>query len=250
MPFKRTAGVGGILFVAFALAGLVLTGDAPDPDAPPGVIARYYAQDAGQAQAASTLSAVALVPFAVFIAGLVTAVRAAEREQGEGWSIVGVVGTAVTATAVLASSGVNAALAIGARALGTAPALTGTLYDIHALMSLGLVALGLALTAGGFSMAGTRTRVLPPSLCSLGLIVSLLALIGGILSVESVQGSALGAIGFIAFLMFLVWSLFLAVSMTRRQPLATAGEPTPVQPAADQPPVLVEEATPALYHQG
>lgn len=239
MPFKRTAGVGGILFVILVLAGFLLAGDAPDPDAPSGVIARYYAQDAGPAKVASTLSALALVPFAVFVAGLLTAVREAERDRGEGWAFVGVIGTAVTVTAVLVSSGVNAALAIGASALRTAPALTNTLYDLQALMLLGLVALGFALTAGGFSIAGARTRALPPSLCSLGIIGSAFSVLGGILSVKSVQGSAWGAVGFIAFLMFLVWSLLLAISLTRRDPPATV----------DEPPIANDEVTPALAHQ-
>jgi hypothetical protein len=239
MPFKRTAGVAGVLFVVLVLAAFLLTTDAPDPDAPSDVIARYYVGDAGPAKAASTLSALALVPFAVFIAGLLTAVRPAEREQGEGWSVVGVIGTGVTAAAVLVSSGVNAAMAIGAETLRTAPALTGALYRLNTLMLLGMVALGFALTAGGFSVAGTRTRALPPSLCSLGIIAALFGVLGGILSVESVQGSALGSIGFIAFLMFLAWSLLLAMSMTRRHSLAMG----------DLPAVPADDAALALTHQ-
>lgn len=240
MPFKRTAGVAGIFFVVLVVAGLLLTAGAPDPDAPSEVIARYYTADAGPAKAASTLMALALIPFSVFVAGLLTEVRPAERDRGEGWSVVGVIGTAVTATAVLVSSGVSGAMAIGAAALRTAPALTGTLYRLNTLMLLGLVALGFALTAGGFSLAGARTRALPPSLCSLGVIAALFGVLGGILSVASVQGSALGSIGFIAFLMFLVWSLLLAISMVR-----------PRSPAmGHQPAIATDEATLALTHQG
>jgi hypothetical protein len=240
VPFKRTAGVAGVLFVVLMLAALLLAADAPDPDAPSDVVARYYVRDAGPAKAASTLSALALVPFAVFIAGLLTAVRAAERDQGEGWSVVGVIGVGVTATAVLVSSAVNAALAIGAASLRTAPAMTGSLYRLNTLMLLGLVALGFALTAGGFSIAGSRTRALPPSLCSLGIIAALFGVLGGILSVESVQGSALGSIAFIAFLMFMVWSLLLAISMIRRHSPAME----------DQPAIATDDADLALTHPG
>ncbi len=154
MPFKRTAGVAGIFFVVLVVAGLLLTAGAPDPDAPSEVIARYYTADAGPAKAASTLMALALIPFSVFVAGLLTEVRPAERDRGEGWSVVGVIGTAVTATAVLVSSGVSGAMAIGAAALRTAPALTGTLYRLNTLMLLGLVALGFALTAGASASQG------------------------------------------------------------------------------------------------
>lgn len=262
MTFRRIAGLGGVLFVFLTLVATLLMADAPDPDAPSAVISGYYSQDAAQAKAAATLSALALVPFGVFTAGLLTVLRAGERDRDEGWSVVGATGVAMTFTAVLTSSGLSAAMAIGAPALQTAPALTGTLYDLQALLLLGLVELGLGLTAGGFSIAGARSRALPPSVFSLGVITALLAVLGGIVSVKSVQGSSLGVIGFIAFLMFLVWSLYVSVGMARRHPApvadqASVPEEPPVAnkplvrdepPIADEPP-MDDEITRALTRQ-
>ena len=123
MSFNRLAGIAGLVFVAIALAILVISGSQPAPGAEVDDIIEYLSQGEPLRDVNALLSAVGLLPLVVFFAGLLMPFRVSDRRHDEGWStsiLLGVV--ALTASIAVHES---AFYALSYR--GAAPGLDGEL---------------------------------------------------------------------------------------------------------------------------
>lgn len=199
MGFSRLAGVGALGFVTIVLGtNIVLeAGDPPDRGASPAEVAAFFTEHAGAVRYGAALAGLAWVLIAVFAAGAFQRIAPVERERGEAWSAVGVIGVAMLT--VMFSAVIATRLALVAD-----PGLG--LWQLHNAFFI-VNNVSLVVTLVGFSVGGLRTATIRPWHATLGLIsATMIATAVVIGSVTATGGpGGLSLIGFAGWLLWLVW---------------------------------------------
>lgn len=214
MSFQRIAAIAGLVtFVLGAAAGFFpMSGEYPTPQSSGPEFAVFYATNRNSVIAVQLLSAAVFITLVLFAAGLYLALRPAERERGEGWSIVGLLGAVAASVIYTIGSALTIGLALSAGLIKS---------DAAALMPLGVAnaALGsigglqIAMFAGGFAIAQWRTSVAPRWLASLGLAAAAASLIA---AVGTFTGGTLATASFLlGTVALLLWVLAISVRVLR-----------------------------------
>lgn len=215
MSFTRLAGAAGVVFAAIVVVINVAMGANDWPlkaDTSPGEVAKYFADNATLLNLEVSLALLNVVLMAVFGAGAFATIWPREREHGEAWSIVGVVGVAVMTALFAAVVSTRAALAAGHD-----PA--GGLFDLHNALFTA-VGIGLAIILFGFSIGGMRTATIRRWHGMLGVASGLLLTVSAVLTPATVgeDPGGLAVIGLVGFLGWLVWLPTFGVVLLRGVP--------------------------------
>lgn len=223
MTFRTAAGVAGIVTAVIGL-GLVffpVSGEYPNSASSAKQIGTFYAANSGSVVAQSIGSTALFILITVFAAGLWATLRDGERERGEAWAVLGLLGATATAASYTVAGAMTLTLARRANeALSGQDAAVLALFDVQNYV-YGLGAAFLAMYLIGFSIAGQRSRTMPRWLSGLGYISGGLALVG-VVQVAAPR-SILDLAFYLATLGFLVWTLIGGVRLLRVARVATAG---------------------------
>jgi hypothetical protein len=205
MTFPRLAGLAALGFVLILASIHIVLAPSGWPlpaDAEPGAVAAYFAGHGALISTNVALTLANSVLLAVFAAGAFAAIWPVERERGEAWSVVGLLGAAILA----AQFGVVVAIRA---ALADDPAAGG--WGLHeALFSA--VGVGLGIVLLGFSIGGLRTATIRRWHGGLG-AVSAALLIGSAVLAPLVAG--LDVVGLAGFAGWLIWLTTFGVALLR-----------------------------------
>ena len=211
MSFRRLAAYGGIGAVVLLVLNIILLGNQPLATDSIEEIVDYLRKDI-KAHKLGFIFGLAVVPFfALFLAGVVTEMRATDREHNEGWAIVTLSGGILLA----AAAGVGEAL-LGALFFrggsGLDPAIVRALYDAQAVA---FASTGVAMTAlvGGVAASTLLHRREPAWYGWLSALVAAL----GILTLVGIMSRTTGVYVLVipSFFGLIVWTLVTSVLMLR-----------------------------------
>lgn len=203
---RNPLALSGVLFVAFFIASLVLSGvlasaPLPMPDAPATETARYFADSQAAVLVSGLLQALSATSLLVF----------ARRTAGEGSVLAGttLVGGASAAVLLLLSALLSWALV--PVAAGGDLALIGTLRDLSFLTggTLHVAALGVFVGAG--SIAALRAQAFPRWLLWLGVAAAVLS----ILSLTSLLWFPASILIPLGRLLAFVWTVAVSIVLMR-----------------------------------
>jgi hypothetical protein len=222
MTFRAAAGVAGIVtaVIGLALVFFPVSGEFPNSASSAKQIGTFYAANSGSVVAQSIGSAVLFILITVFAAGLWATLRDGERELGEAWAVIGLLGATATAASYTVAGAMTLTLARRANeALAGQDAALVALFDVQNYI-YGLGAAFLAMYLVGFSIAGQRSRAMPRWLSGLGYLSGGLALVG-VVQVAAPR-SILDLAFYLATLGFLAWTLVGGIRLVRAARAATA----------------------------
>jgi len=220
--WERIGAAAGVAFVAFLLASFFVIPDTPPAlDDPVGKIRAFYVDNSSSFQASAFLTGLAGFFFLGFLGTLVTTLA---RAEPGGWlhRVVFPAGAIVLALAF-----VNAAItdALATRvAAESDQAVIRALYDVQAF-TITFTAFPIAALVGAVAIVSRRTRLLPPFVTMLGLILVPAWLVSGFAVVtESGTFSPTGAFGLVVLLAWVAWVLAVSASLLRRSGMAPAAD--------------------------
>ena len=208
------APLTGVLFVAFAVAAFIISGETPGTDDSPQKILDFYVKNDSSQLWAGAVLAWSTVPLMFFLGVLRSTLRAAEGPI-ERLSAVAFGGGIVLILGALSFAGFTFTLGDVADD-GLSPQAAQTLNALNSDFFFP-VAVGVAtlMIATGISSLGSRA--LPAWLAWAALVIGIVALTPG---------------GFFGFLAFLLWTVVTSIVLWR----ARSAEPPATAPAAPAPP--------------
>jgi hypothetical protein len=171
--------MGGVLFVAIFISGLVLGGALssapfPMPGASPQEVARYYDENQTAVLAAGSLQALSSLALLVFSSSVTAFVRRTAGGRGALPALTS--GGGLSAAALLLASALLVfVLALAPGGLGLD--LVGVLRQMNFLTGGTLHVAALGLFVGAASIAARRTKALPSWISGLGLVAAALAIL-------------------------------------------------------------------------
>ena len=114
MSVKRIAPLAGIVFVVISVFAIaILGGNTPDGTASPAKVTSFYLDHHGAQSAAAHILPIGTVFLAVFAAGTYAALPKSRGDLAKLGEVVFLIGSAVTAAALLAAASLHLALAEG-----------------------------------------------------------------------------------------------------------------------------------------
>lgn len=204
----RWALGSSIPLVLLLVASFVVNGKSPGENAPTHTIMSFYAAHRSSQMLASYLILLAVMVFLVFIAGLRTALRSGETEEG----LAAAVGLAAGIVFVpLTVVGYGADIVLAAEAASGSPSVFQAVRDLSGA-AIGISDLPQAVSLAAFSVGMIASPAFPRWLGCLGLLPAAGLLFG---SFEPLVPQ-LGGIGFLGFLLFLIWTLATGIVALRR----------------------------------
>jgi hypothetical protein len=222
LMWERVGAATGVAFVAILLASFFVIPDAPPAlDDPVADIRSFYVDNSSAFQASAYLTGVAGFFFLCFLGSLGAALARAEP-AGSLRLVIFPAGAIVLALAF-----VNAAVVdtLATRAAAEADqAVIRALYDVQAF-TITFTAFPIAAFVGAVSVSSGRSRLFPPLVRWLGLLLVPAWLVSGFaVFVESGTFSPTGAFGFVVVLVWVAWVLAVSASLLRRTGTAAASD--------------------------
>ena len=217
---ERLAPLTGVLYAAFFIIAMGMSGSAPEQDAPGAEVITFYQSHHTALSVSCFLTVAAAIAFVFFAGALREALRG---DEGEGdWL-----------PTVAFGGGVAYAIALSLFAVGQAALLKGTdLGSVEMARTLNVInsanfypamaAVSVVLLAGG--IAALRTSALPRWLAWVATVVGAV--------------SVLGPLGFAGFFLLPLWSAVTGVILSRRAtdtPVPAAIDAAPSRSLAGQP---------------
>ena len=210
MSFNRIAAIGGIIGVVLLILNGVLLGNQPALDVSIEEVRQYIGEDAAMHRTAMVFGIATLPFYAVFFSGVAMRLRDSDREHGEGWAIVAIVG-AILLFATAAIGDTMAVVLFLRGGDGLDDSAVRALYDTW-LVSYGSIGVAVAALTGSVAIATLRHRIWPTWY---GWLAALVAIIGFI-SVGGVAWTSTALVlVFAVFIGILVWTLVTSVLMYR-----------------------------------
>jgi len=207
--FRRVGGVAGFVFVALIVISIVVGGSMPTAEDGAAKIRDYFATDTTAHKVVVLAGLAAVVPFFLFLAGLLSRFRLSDEQHDEGWS------AAILASGVFA----NVFGSLGVMMYGGLALLPGSGIDGGALrvlwntqiVSAAMLAAGLAGLGISVGVPVLRHRVWPAWYGWLSLATAVL----GVLAFLSAVKVSAGPFAIPALLASLVWILAGSVLLLR-----------------------------------
>jgi hypothetical protein len=211
MSFRRMAGVAGLAFVVVFVVAQAVAGSLPQPKETGDRVISYLGEHATSLQITAALTAVGVFLSVVFLVGLWDAARDGEGRP-EPWSVVGLVGGAVTATLNAVQGAVFGGIALGIHATAS-PDLAITVYRIGFTIG-GATSVFAALFLTGFTLASWKTGFLPGWVRWLGALAAVLQAIAS-LAIASAR-TEFFVTTLAAFAASLLWVVAVSIRMLRQ----------------------------------
>ncbi len=224
--WERWGALGGILFVVLVAVSAFLPGSPPKPSDSAAKIFKFVADNGDELRWAAYIGGLAVVPLFWWMGSVWRLMR-----RGEGGSprlAVVAFGGAVFASVMATIAGILLAVMpiVGVATLGKEP--TRLFYILSS--NLGFATeFGVAVFVGAFSLVIVRSRVLPPVIGWLGVLVALVSIIGS--AAVATTKDAIFSFAFVGFIAFLLWVLVVSILMLRGAGQERAPAPAPA-PAA------------------
>lgn len=207
--FHYLSAVAGFVFVALIVVSIVLGGSMPTAEDGAGKIRDYFAHDTSAHKVVVLVGLALVVPFFVFLAGLLRRSRLSDEQHDEGWS------TAILASGVFTNVfGSLGVMIYGGLALSPQAGIDGgalrVIWNIQivsaAMLAAGLVGIGISV-----GVPVLRHRFWPAWYGWL----SLLTAAAGVLAFVSTVKTSAGPFVVPALLASLVWVLASSVLLFR-----------------------------------
>jgi hypothetical protein len=213
--WERWSALTGVLFVAFLVVGVALSGDTGDT---PGKLQSYYADSGNRAKefAAFFLIVAACLAFLSFLGTLRAALVRAEGGPGTLSALVFGPGVAFVVLLAVGNALSRAPAALADESHFTLNPQTAELFDDAGYMTIVTGVMVAAIFVISASTAALRTGVLPSWLGWVGLVVAVVMLF---------------AIFFIPILIFLIWVLLVSIVMVVAASRVSGTAPPPSAPA-------------------
>ena len=177
--FRDPRALGGVLFVALFISGLILGGALssapfPMPGASPQEVARYYSENRTAVLVGGSLQLRSCLALLVFSSSVTAFVRRTAGRRGALPALTSGGGLSAAAL-LLASALVGFVLALASGGLGLN--LLGVLREMNFLTGGTLHVATLGLFVGAASIAARRAKALPSWIYGLGIVVAALAIL-------------------------------------------------------------------------
>ena len=171
--------LGGVLFVALFISGLILGGALssvpfPMPGAPPQEVARYYSENRTAVLVGGSLQLLSCLALLVFASSVTAFVRGTVGRRGKLPALTSGGGSSAAAL-LLASALLGFVLALASGGLGLD--LVGVLRQMNFLTGGTLHVAALGSFVGAASIVARRTKTLPSWISGLGIVASALAIL-------------------------------------------------------------------------
>lgn len=215
MTFRTISGIAGIgtAVIGLGLVFVPVSGEFPNATQSAKQIGTYFATNSNAVVAQSLGSALLFMLIIVFAAGLWTTLRETERERGEAWSVVGLLGATATGASYTVAAALTLTLARHANETNLGQdAMVVAIFGVQdAIYQLGSAFLAMYLV--GFSLTGQRSHAMPLWLCGVGYLSGGLALVGSLGAIGTI--SLTNFAFYAASLGFLVWTLVGGIRLAR-----------------------------------
>ncbi|MGH2752972.1 MAG: DUF4386 family protein [Actinomycetota bacterium] len=220
MSFRRLSAWSGVAFVVLILASSFIAGESsPTVTDSPEEVTSYLVDNNDALLVGNFLSSLAGVAFVVFLAGLYQRLRETDRQTGEPWAFIGLIGAILLGVAAtIAQAAASVAILRAEEGTGVAAAF----FDLS-LMGYALTGVMITIMLIGFSMAMARARLMPMWVTWLGYVGALVGLVGS--ASAGSRSDTLGFIGFLAFLVFTLWVLSVSVLLMRSESAPVTASP-------------------------
>ena len=177
--FRDPRALGGVLFVALFISGLILGGALssapfPMPGASPQEVARYYSENRTAVLVGGSLQLLSCLALLVFSSSVTAFVRRTAGRRGALPALTSGGGLSAAAL-LLASALLGFVLALASGGLGLN--LLGVLREMNFLTGGTLHVATLGLFVGAASIAARRAKALPSWIYGLGIVVAALAIL-------------------------------------------------------------------------
>jgi hypothetical protein len=228
MPFNRVAAIAGSCFVVAIIVSVgLLGGDELTVDDSPSEVRSYLASDEAMHRWSVFFGAVALPFAAIFFAGVVNSLLASDREHGEAWAVVALMGSLF----MVAAAGVGDVLLAILFFRGGEGLDDSTILALQDGQRIAYAGIGppVAILMVAVAVSGLQHRTWPAWHAVLGLVGAAASAIAA-LSVVSPGGDVQVA-GLFAFPALLIWSLLTSVVLFRAQRVQPQGLPAARAPA-------------------
>ena len=224
MPFHRITAIAGLVFiVAVIFSVALLGGDELTVDNSPSEVRSYLSGDEAMHRWSVFFSVMALPFAAIFFAGVVSSLQASDREHGEAWAVVALLGAVLLGAAAGTADTLLAILFFrGGEGLDDSTILALQDGQRIAYASMGPA---MAILMVAVALSGMRHQTWPVWHAMLGLAGAAASIIAP-LSVLSPDGDIQVAALF-AFPALLIWSLASCVLLLRT-PSASAQSSAPL----------------------
>ena len=203
----------GLIAVGLFVAGSLLAGSAPRPDATTGEVTTFLAQQRSTLLAGAVLILLSVPFFGCFVGLLAGRLRDAEGGRAP---LAGAATVGWTLVLAIASVGILAQTALTWRGADQAdPSMVRFVYDVSSLSVYAVSATAVALSVGATSFVVFRTRLVPAWIAVLGLVEIVLNVVelGGLASRDGLDAGGFGA--GVGPLLWAVWVAALAIALIR-----------------------------------
>ncbi len=207
--FRRVGAIAGFVFVALIVVSLVVGGSMPTAEDGAAKIRDYLATDTGAHKAAVLAGLAAVVPFFLFLAGILRRFRVSDEQHDENWSAA-ILASGVF-TNVFGSLGI---MLYGGLALSPQGGIDGGALRVlwsTQIVSAAMLAAGLAGLGISVGVPVLRHRLWPAWYGWLSLVTSVL----GVLAFLSAVKVSAGPFAIPAMVASLVWILAGSVLLLR-----------------------------------
>ena len=207
MTFRRVTGAAGVVGVCLLALSYFLTPDVPTLQDASEATA-FYEGNHNDLLIQSLAMVIAFMGIGMSIVGYVTRTIPLERDRGEAYSTIGLVGIVSAGVLLLAGSAVGIAASNVVRTADGIADVQGLFVIQNALFYFagGVAALGLI----GLSVAGLRTKNAPSWLCDIGIGAGVLQILA-IPAAFVTDSGFYAAVSMVAFMVTMVYFLVLAI---------------------------------------
>lgn len=206
--FSRTAGLAGLLAVAFGFVQIAFVGTTPGVGDSAAKVAAYFADNVSGHRVGVVISALLAIPIALFFIGVYRPLVAADRTRGSAWAPLFLFGTIMmSATAGLSEA--LFAIPVLREGAGLAPETLRALND-GTLIARATVGVWVAVAVGGVAAASFQHHIRAQWY---GCFCALVAVLGALSVVDTVSTGTAGIFSNLAFFAFILWTVVTSVLM-------------------------------------
>ena len=211
MSFRRLAGYAGITMIIVLVVNVLLLGDQPTGSSSTEKVVDYITSDINTHKAALLVGTIVVPLFAIFLAGVVGQLRAADAASGDGWATVALVGGILLGASSVVGDALTGVLFLrGGEGLDTSVIVA---INDGAAIAYSSIGLPIAVLTGAVAASTFRHRHHPNWYGWLSAAAAALGLLtlGGLMATSA----ALDALTFPALPAFAVWTIVTSVVLLR-----------------------------------
>jgi hypothetical protein len=206
--WERWGALGGILFVVLVAVSVFLPGNPPMTSDSAKKISDFLVDHNDEVRWSGYIGTLAVIPFFWWLGSVWRMLRRGE-DGSPRLAVMAVLGGAfATAMATVGAVILSAIPLVGVRTLGLAT--TRTLYVISTNLAVATL-FGIAAFLLGFSVVVIRTAVLPRIVGWLGVLIAIVAIVGG--ATVATDRDAVFDVAFAGFIASLLWVLVVSIIM-------------------------------------